>query len=433
MANITFEDYLAYAKEVDIAEEEILTQDEFDSLEEEDLEALSNTVLENNESPVTKGKVVCAKSMKLDPGVKKTAKKVKEEVEEIEEDSTAMDTLKPNSRPSSAPNDLDGSKVSMMKNVVHLMGDMDKTSMLDFFGKVMDQYGAGKDHGVSDNSGKNSASIDTTLGKGPKTKDAMPHLDDKGNALANVKKAYKEDIEVAFTGDDLSEETKEKVSTIFEAAIATRLAIETARLEEEFDARLEKELETVTEAVSEKLDAYLDYVVENWMKENEVAIESALRNEIMEEFIEGLKNLFVEHYIEIPAEKVDVVEALQAKVEELEARLDEEITTKASLEEEALLDQAGDIFEDLAKDLALTQREKFASLAEGIEFNGDLEVFEKKLKIIKESFFMTEAAAPKESNILEESFEGEETSGKVVSIDPSVNRYVQALQRTVKN
>jgi hypothetical protein len=281
----------------------------------------------------------------------------------------------------------------------------------------MAQFGPGKDHGVGDHAAHNAATIDSKLGAGPKTAYPMPHL--------NVK----EDVEEMFAGQDLSEEFKENVSTLFEAAVSARVIAEQTRLDEEYETKLAEEIATFNEEVTSKLDAYLDYVVENWMKENEVAIESTLRNELTGEFIEGLKNLFAEHYIEVPENKVDVLEAMAEKVNALEEKLDESISENAELKSFVVEIQANEIFEELASDLALTQKDKFSALAEGISFDGDLDVYAKKLMIVKENYFKNESTSYS-SNIEEETFEGE--VAEVRNVDPSVGRYVQALSRTVK-
>jgi hypothetical protein len=241
--------------------------------------------------------------------------------------------------------------------------------------------------------------------------------------------AMKEDIEAMFDGQDLSEEFKLTASTLFEAAVNARIIIESARIEESYENALQENYAVFTEEVTTKLDSYLTYVAENWMKENEVAIESTLRNELMEEFIEGLRNLFSEHYISVPQEQTDVLEALADKVGLLESKLSEVIVENTELRGVLVNEAAKNVFAELSSDLALTQQEKFAALAEGIEFDGDVETFAKKLSIIKENYFNNDTA-PRASNILEESFEGEEVSN--VGIDPHVNRYVQALSRQIK-
>jgi len=344
---------------------------------------------------------------------------VEDTEDDLEEETMAAASLKPNSKPVSDAK----SKIGMMQTVMGQMHQMSKGDLTHWFNATMSQFGPGKTYGVGDNSGQNQGSLDmkpsaASIAKGPKTKDGMPKLN------------MKEDVEEMFAGSDLSEEFKDKVSTLFEAAISARTITETARLEEEFEQKLEEQLSVIQEELSSKIDTYLDYVVENWMKENEVAVESTLRNEIMEEFMDGLKNLFSEHYINVPEDKVDVLEALAEKVSVLEQKLDETISENAELKGNLVEEHARDIFEELSSDLALTQQEKFSALAEGIEFDGNLETYTKKLKIIKENYFRTESTNYS-SNIEEETFEGEITESTRY-VDPNVNRYVQAIARNVK-
>jgi hypothetical protein len=346
-----------------------------------------------------------------------------EEEAELEEETTAAASLKPAAKSISDDKALTKSKIGMMTGMMHLMNGMGKTDMVGFFNKVQSLYGPNKDWGVGNKSAQNQSSLDmkasnAVSSKAPKTRDAMPKL--------NVK----EDVEAMFDGQDLSEEFKESAATLFEAAISARLIAEQARLEEEYETKINEELAIFTEELTTKLDTYLDYVVENWMKENEVAIESTLRNELMEEFMEGLKDLFAEHYISVPQEKVDVLEALAIKVGTLEEKLDETITENTELKSYLVDGQKKDIFESLSEDLALTQQEKFAALVEGIEFDGNLETYEKKLKIIKENYFKFEQTSYS-SNINEETFEGD-IGTETVNVDPGVNRYVQAIARTIK-
>jgi hypothetical protein len=349
-------------------------------------------------------------------------KKKKEEEEEecgkkMDEETLAASSLHPAARSVADDKALAASKIGMMQHMMGVMGAMSKQDLTHWFNATMAQFGPGKDWGVGDNSAHNQATIDSKLGAGPKTAYPMPHL------------SVKEDVEAMFDGQDLSEETKEKVSTLFEAAVAARIIAEQTRLEEEFEAKLAEEVATIGEELTSKLNTYLDYVVENWMTENEVAIESTLRNELAEEFIEGLKNLFAEHYINVPEDKVDVLEAMADKVAALETKLDESISENAELKGFILEAKANEIFEEVSSDLALTQKDKFSALAEGIEFDGDLDTYTKKLMIVKENYFKNETTSYS-SNIEEETFEGEVAS--TVGVDPVVNRYVAALSRTVK-
>ena len=389
------------------------------------------------------------KTEKKEDKGKKSDIKIKEEVETddeeiVDEETLAASSLHPAAKSIPDAKAISASKVSMMNSMMGLMSGMAKDDMVGFFDKVQSQFGPGKTYGVGDNSGKNTSTIDmkashAVSSSAPKTKDGMPKLDDKGNPLAAIntlgslgkKISVKEDVEEMFDGEDLSEDFKEKATTLFEAAINARLTVELARLEEEYEETVAEQISTFTEEVSTKLNTYLDYVVENWMEENEVAIESTIRNELMEEFIEGLKNLFSEHYVNVPQDKIDVLESLAIKVGTLEETLDNIITENNELKEERVEGQKKEIIESIASGLTLTQQEKFSSLVEGIEFSGDLEIFKKKLMIVKENYFKIDSTTHN-SNINEETFEGSLTEETSSSNDPNVNRYVQAITRTVK-
>lgn len=344
------------------------------------------------------------------------------ETNEAADASTAAASLHPAARSVSDPKSLDGSKVAMMKKMLHMASGMGKEDMTQWFDKAMALIGHEADK-VGDKSGTNQASIDMKTGKGPKTKDAMPKL-----ASITPGQSMKEDVEELLAGEDLSEEFKEKAATIFEAAVAVKAMVVEEELREQYEVALAEEVSRIEAETTENLDKYLDYVVEQWLKENEVAVESALRNELTNDFIRDLKAVFEEHNIELPEDKVDVVEEMADKIEELEKKLDEAINENSELKEELLGAQLVDVVEELAADMTLTQQEKFKSLAEEIDFDGDVEKFTKKLEIVKENYFKN--VKPAESNIETETFEGEVVTEEVV--DPRIKNYVSALSRTVK-
>ncbi len=347
---------------------------------------------------------------------------IEEHMEEVTE-SAASDTLKPGSRSVADPK----SKIETITAVIGAMHAMRKDDLTKWFTQAMDLIGKEADSLPSGaNADANASTIDTKLGKGPKTRDPMPKIDHKNNPLASIK----EDVEEMFIGQDLSEEFKDKASTLFEAAVNARITLEMAKLDEQYEERLHEEVAELTETLEKKLDTYLDYVTENWMKENEVAIESTLRNEITEEFIDGLRGLFAEHYIEVPENKIDVIEELAAKVDTLETKLDESITENVQLKEALLESEKTETLREMAEDLTLNESEKFAALAEGIEFDGNLDTYRKKLAYVKESYF-NKKTNKSVSNIEEETFEAPE-SDRVVSADPEINRYAQAIARTIK-
>ena len=241
--------------------------------------------------------------------------------------------------------------------------------------------------------------------------------------------AMKEHIDAMFNGEELSEDFKTKASTIFEAAVSSAIEEQRASLEEEYQARLDEATEELAESLVEKVDQYLDYVVEQWVKDNEVAIESSLKLEIMESFLAGMKKVFEENYIEIPEEKIDVVETLASKTEELEATLDGAINENIELKKMLETYTKKDILEKVAEGLTVTQTDKFLSLAEGIDFD-DAESFEKKLVVVKENYFPAEK---KTTNVIsEEVEEQDESETPRISSSHPMNRYVSAISRGIK-
>jgi hypothetical protein len=240
--------------------------------------------------------------------------------------------------------------------------------------------------------------------------------------------AVKEDIAAMFSGEDLTEEFKESASTLFEAALTARMNLETVRLEEEFAEALSEQVEEVKEEMTTKIDQYLDYVVEQWIEDNKLAIESSLRSEIAENFMEGLRNLFAESYINVPDEKIDVLGELHAQIQELEAKLDESINT--TLELQAVIDEATQeaTFDEVSEGLAATQVEKLRTLAEGIDFN-DAESYAKKLNIIKDKYF-AEGKKVVSTGVIAE--EAEELTEQAAPVPAHMAHYAAAISRTNK-
>lgn len=245
--------------------------------------------------------------------------------------------------------------------------------------------------------------------------------------------SMKEHIDAMFNGEDLSEDFRQKASTIFEAAVQARIAEELVSIEEQYEQKLEEAVSEIASELTAKLDDYLDYCVEQWMAENEVAIEASLRSEITEEFMDGLKNLFAENYIEIPEDKLDVLEQLTAKVEELENKLNSSISENIELNKTIDQYTKQEIFDNVAEGLALTQVEKLRQLAEGIDFDG-MESYQKKLVLVKENYFPSQApkaaAAKEEDDAIGNNDLAEDT--QITFQDQSVKRYFSAISRTVK-
>lgn len=241
--------------------------------------------------------------------------------------------------------------------------------------------------------------------------------------------SMKEDMEALFGSEDLTEEFKEKATTIFEAAVYAKVEAIKEELEADYNAKLEEQVTQVVEDINTKVDDYMNYVVTEWMENNEVAITSTLRAEISEEFIDGLKNLFNEHYIEVPEDKVDVLEELSAQVEELEAKLNETIEENINLAKSMNEFVKEAIFVEVSEGLAATQVDKFKTLAEGVEFN-DESTFRRKLEIVKENYFSEKVA---KSNIIEEEVQNaDEPAPTAPKLPGTVANYVRAISRTVK-
>ena len=261
--------------------------------------------------------------------------------------------------------------------------------------------------------------------------------------LEELKSKYeidvKSDVEALIQGEELSEEFKEKAATIFEAAVFAKVneevnsRIET--LETQYKEQLDESLnETRTEMV-QKVDDYLNYVVKEWMQENELAIEKGIRSEIVEDFMVGLKNLFVEHYIDIPDEKVDLVDDLFAKVEDLEESLNKEMEKGIELTKELKEFRKLEAVANISEDLTDVQREKMVKLAESVEYEND-EDYSEKLGVLKENYFPTEV---KESNETTGDTEPEvltEEEAKEAEVaeemSETMKRYSQMLSRTTK-
>jgi len=195
------------------------------------------------------------------------------------------------------------------------------------------------------------------------------------------------DVKALVSSDaDLSEEFKDKAATIFEAAVKTRIQEQTKILEAQYEEKLSAETETVKEAMVEKVDSYLNYVVEEWMKENELAVERGIRTEIAEDFITGLKDLFKEHYIDVPEEKYNVLDDLTNQNKKLEEKLNEQIAKNVDLSKEVSSSAKSKAINEVASDLADTEKEKFEKMAENVEYDS-ADKFKEKLETIKESYF----------------------------------------------
>jgi hypothetical protein len=293
-------------------------------------------------------------------------------------------------------------------------------------GEVVDLGGPTNQNYKSDD---DSAKIDATKAAkkatAPTTKpsDASAKMEE----VETDEQVFAEDIESLFADDStISEDFKAKASTLFEARVHDRVSQIQEAMEAEYAGMLEEAVETVKTDLTEKVDSYLNYVVEQWLEQNEIAIESGLRAELTEEFIAGLRNLFAEHYIDVPAEKVNLVDELASKVEELEGKLDEEIERSVELKKSLVESRKVEITHAVCEGLTATQVEKIKSLAESVDYS-TAEEYQSKLETIRENYFPSGIKKAVENQLHEQV---EEASDKPVINDPFVAMVSQAISKT---
>ena len=233
-----------------------------------------------------------------------------------------------------------------------------------------------------------------------------------------------DDVSALTQDEELSEEFKEKAATIFEAAVKSKIRSEVERIEMEKTQEIAEEINNVRDELTEKVDNYMNYVVEEWMKENEIAIERGLKGEIAEDFISGLKALFEEHYVDVPDEKYDILGQQSEKIDELEAKLNEQIEKSAELKKSHDVLVRERVFNECASDLADTEVEKFKSLAEEVDFSNE-ESFKEKLDQLKESYF------PKATTVAE-SVDSETDGTESYDTTGAMSAYMAAIGKTVQ-
>ena len=290
--------------------------------------------------------------------------------------------------------------------------------------------GSNKKRAADKNTGSDAAKSTSTATPGQEgsTTDLVDSVPTVKTAKRMADKSMGESVEEMFAGSDLSEDFKEKATVIFEAAVNAKLQEEVDYLEEQFLARLDEEVELVVRDLTEKVDTYLDYVVEQWMEENEIAIERGIRAEIAESFIDGLRDLFIEHSINLPEEETDVLADMAEALEETEAALNEAINESIELHQALEGFKAEKILESYSTGLTETQAEKFRALAEGVEF-ADAAEFKHKVEIIKEQFFGGKS-------VLRESTDGidpiELNEDSTVKVDPAMALYAEAISKTLR-
>ena len=241
-----------------------------------------------------------------------------------------------------------------------------------------------------------------------------------------------EDVTALLSGEELSEEFQSKARVIFEAAIRNKVAIVKEELQAQYEEKLVEELATVRTSLSERVDAYLEYVADEWMAENAIAVEHGLRTEMTESFLSGMKSLFDSHYVSIPDEKYDVVESMVEKLDEMESQLNEQIERNVALNSRLSESVSETILSDVSEGLAVTQREKLASLAENVEFDSEVG-YRAKLESLKESYFSTRGTGTVSArNSVEDLTEEVGTSEAKTEVSGSMMADLQTLDRVSK-
>ena len=236
-----------------------------------------------------------------------------------------------------------------------------------------------------------------------------------------------EDVEALLAGEELSEDFQEKARTIFETAIKAKVATVQEELKAQYEATLEEEVSAIKSELTERVDAYLEYVAEEWMTENHLSVEAGLKSEMTESFLTGMKSLFEEHYVSIPEEKYDVTAAMVEKLDEMEDKLNEQINKNIALNQRLAESVADVIFSEVCEGLALSQKDKLASLAENVEFDSE-ETYREKLVTLRKSYFPENAGAQRDES--ENISENSEVSTQPVS--GLMESYLDALTRVSK-
>jgi hypothetical protein len=238
------------------------------------------------------------------------------------------------------------------------------------------------------------------------------------------------DVQALLEGEELSEEFTNKARTIFEGAIRSKVATIKEDLQEAYAQALVEELDEIKKGLTERVDSYLEYVCDEWFQENALQVETGLKSEMTESFLEGMKSLFEEHYVTVPEEKYDVLNSMVDKLDEMENKLNEQIDRNVALNRRLAESNADGVFASVAEGLADTQKEKLATLAENVEFESETD-YREKLETLKESYFPSKTSAPKNTS---ENLSEEVSTDEVIQEDtsPRMQAYLDVLSRAVK-
>ena len=405
-----------------------------EELEQEVLSDLSEAEMKKDSSPAGKGAVAAEPMKKVDaeedeiedlgaPVVKGDEKKA-DAAKKVKQDGSVKSSQKGDQKAGSVKEESETDEEEVVAEAkIEEMGHKSEMAMPKSKKEAMEM--------MQKEMQKMSAEGAKQLAASYMNKEAMTDEQVELEGLAKAKEAIEkrlasinvqEDVDALVEGEDLSEDFKKKASTIFEAAVKSKIRPEVERIELEKTQEIAEDMESFKTELAEKVDGYLDYVVKEWMTENELAVERGLKGEIAEDFISGLKALFEEHYIDVPDEKYDILESQAQKIEELEGKLNETIgkLTEKKQSEDSLVRES--VIKEVSSDLAETQSEKFAGLVEDVEFT-DKDSFVEKLNTLKENYF------PK-SSPTQSLTEENESDAQEIDISDAMAAYTSAIKRS---
>lgn len=301
-------------------------------------------------------------------------------------------------------------KAEIARNIVELVKKLDDEKVQEMYGKMKGV----EDEEEEDEDKKMKESVDEETSEELESKLVEIEIEDDLNAISEAL--------------DLSEENQEKAKTIFKAAVSSKVAEVEKGLKEAYETELQTSVDKVKADLSEAVDKYLSYVADEWTKENELAIERGLKAEMTENFISGLKQLFVEHYVEVPEEKYDVIDELSNRLDEMEVKLDSEVQKNMDIAEELDTLKRENVVRDASSDLTESQKEKLESLANGVDFKDEAD-FQEKISEIKEAYFGIEGESISEDTVVEEGTGTLEDEESAPVLAPEMNRYSDAISK----
>ena len=282
-----------------------------------------------------------------------------------------------------------------------------------------------------DESGKGKKKMHESrkMKKGKKEEDADDDDDDEEDLdeqFAAIEKQIEEDVDALLSGEELTEEFQTKARTVFEAALNARTEQIEKAISYKYDQALTEEVESIKSELTERVDSYLEYVADEWLKENALVVEQGIKTEMTESFLQGMKSLFEDHYVSIPEDRYDVIESMVNKLDEMETKLNEQIERNIALNRRLAESVADGILDEISEGLALSQKEKLASLSESVEFNSEAD-YREKLVTLREAYFPKNAGTQKaHSDVITESADFSQ------EVSPTMSTYLSTLQRVAK-